>query len=89
MEPEPAAREAAMASREALGGYLADRHWMGRVLDRTYANINERAESRSYPFPTGPDGRQLRNGLQGPECMRRMRIRVKRARGSGCWTTVR
>ncbi|WP_457033856.1 FAD-binding protein [Kitasatospora sp. P5_F3] len=79
VEPDPAAREAAMASREALGGYLADRRWMGRVLDRTYANINELAESRGYPFPTGPDGRQLRNGLQGPEYMRRMRIRVKRA----------
>ncbi|GAA1179917.1 FAD-binding protein [Kitasatospora gansuensis] len=79
VEPEPAAREAAMASREALGGYLADRRWMGRVLDRTYANINELAETRGYPFPTGPDGRQLRNGLQGPEYMRRMRIRVKRA----------
>ncbi|MFJ9523548.1 FAD-dependent oxidoreductase [Kitasatospora sp. NPDC101801] len=79
VEPEPAAREAAMASREALGGYLADRRWMGRVLDRTYANINELAENRGYPFPTGPDGRQLRNGLQGPEYMRRMRVRVKRA----------
>lgn len=79
VEPEPVAREAAMAAREALGGYLADRRWMGRVLDQTYASMNELAESRSYPFPTGPDGRQLRNGLQGPEYMRRMRIRIRRA----------
>ncbi|GJF28428.1 pyridine nucleotide-disulfide oxidoreductase [Kitasatospora sp. NE20-6] len=77
--PEPAAREAAMASREALGGYLADRGWMGRVLDRTFANINELAESGSYRFPTGPDGRPLRNGLQGPAYMRGMRIKVRRA----------
>jgi NAD-dependent dihydropyrimidine dehydrogenase PreA subunit len=33
VEPGPAAREAAMASREGLGGYLADRGWMARVLD--------------------------------------------------------
>ncbi|MFG2872601.1 FAD-dependent oxidoreductase [Streptomyces sp. NPDC048338] len=77
--PEPAAREAAMASREALGGFLADRRWMARVLDRTYAGMNELAVAGRYPFPTGPDGRQLRNGLQGPEYMRRMRIRVQRA----------
>ncbi|KQV05404.1 MULTISPECIES: FAD-dependent oxidoreductase [unclassified Kitasatospora] len=79
VEPEPAAREAAMASREALGGYLAGRRWMGRVLERTYDIMNELADSGSYPFPTGPDGRQLRNGLQGPEYMRRMRIRIRRA----------
>ncbi|MFD9129546.1 FAD-dependent oxidoreductase [Kitasatospora sp. NPDC059571] len=77
--PEPAAREAAMASREALGGYLADRRWMARVLDRTYAAINELAGRGGYPFPTAPDGSQPRNGLQGPEYMRRMRIRVRRA----------
>ncbi|QKW09068.1 FAD-binding protein [Streptomyces sp. NA04227] len=77
--PEPEAREAAMASREALGGYLADRRWMARVLDQTYAGVNELATDARYPFPTGPDGTQLRNGLQGPEYMRRMRIRVRRA----------
>ncbi|MFJ8197066.1 FAD-dependent oxidoreductase [Streptomyces sp. NPDC096152] len=77
--PEPAAREAAMASREALGGYLADRRWMARVLDQTYAGVNELAAAGRYPFPTGADGKQLRNGLQGPEYMRRMRIRVQRA----------
>ncbi|MEU9993936.1 FAD-binding protein [Streptomyces sp. NPDC050848] len=77
--PEPAAREAAMASREALGGFLADRRWMARVLDQTYAGMNELAAAGRYPFPTGPDGQQLRNGLQGPEYMRRMRIRVQRA----------
>lgn len=77
--PEPEAREAAMASREALGGHLADRRWMARVLDETYDRINELADAGRYPFPLGPDGRQLRNGLQGPEYMRRQRIRVRRA----------
>ncbi|WP_242909421.1 FAD-binding protein [Actinomadura terrae] len=79
VEPEPAAREAAMASREGLGGYLADREWMARVLDQTYANMNELAEVSRYPFPVDGDGRQIRRGLQGPEYMRRMRVRVRRA----------
>jgi succinate dehydrogenase/fumarate reductase flavoprotein subunit len=77
--PEPAAREKAMASREALGGYLADRRWMARVLDETYDRVNELAEVGRYPFPVGPDGTPLRTGLQGPEYMRRQRIRVRRA----------
>ncbi|MFD3873106.1 FAD-dependent oxidoreductase [Streptomyces sp. NPDC058623] len=77
--PEPVAREAAMASREGLGGHLADRRWMARVLDETYERINELAVEGRYPFPTGPDGQPLRGGLQGPEYLRRMRIRVRRA----------
>ncbi|MEU6284374.1 FAD-binding protein [Streptomyces sp. NPDC047028] len=68
-----------MASRERLGGCLDDRRWKERVLDQTYAGVNELAAAGRYPFPTGPDGSQLRNGLQGPEYMRRMRIRVQRA----------
>ncbi len=75
---EPAARERAMASREALGGYLADRRWMARVLDETYARVDELATVQRYPFPLEADGRQLRTGLQGPEYMRRQRTRVQR-----------
>jgi succinate dehydrogenase/fumarate reductase flavoprotein subunit len=77
--PRPKDREEAMASREALGGYLADRAWMGRVLDETYAAVNELAEVGRYPFPVDDDGAPVRRGVQGPEYMRRMRIRVRRA----------
>lgn len=77
--PDPAAREKAMSSREALGGYLADRRWMTRVLDQTYAGINELAAHGRYPFPLDQDGREIRTGLQGPEYMRRQRIRARRA----------
>ncbi|NMO91463.1 FAD-dependent oxidoreductase [Actinomycetospora sp. TBRC 11914] len=79
VEPDPQAREEAMASREALGGYLADRAWMGRVLDETYAGMNEFAARGRYPFPVDDDGRQIRRGVQGPEYMRRMRMLVRRA----------
>ncbi|MBO4253690.1 FAD-dependent oxidoreductase [Streptomyces griseorubiginosus] len=74
----PELREAAMASREALGGHLADRDWMARVLDETHARMDELARIQRYPFPVDSDGRQLRGDLQGPEYMRRQRTRVQR-----------
>ncbi|MBD3886205.1 FAD-binding protein [Phormidium tenue FACHB-886] len=76
--PEPEVREAAMASRETLGGHLADRTWMSRVLDQTYANLNLLADW-GYPFPLDEAGNSYRRSLQGPEYMRLMRRRVKRA----------
>ncbi|MBB6636075.1 FAD-dependent oxidoreductase [Cohnella thailandensis] len=78
VEPTVREREEAMGSREALGGYLADRGWMARVLDRTYANMNELALA-GYPFPLDEDGRPYRRSLQGPEYMKLMRRRVKQA----------
>jgi succinate dehydrogenase/fumarate reductase flavoprotein subunit len=79
VEPDPGARVEALASREALGGYLADRGWMTRVLDETYAGMNELADRGRYPFPVDDDGRPIRRGVQGPEYMRRMRMLVRRA----------
>ncbi|GFN30146.1 oxidoreductase [Paenibacillus curdlanolyticus] len=67
-----------MKSREALGGYLADRGWMRRVLDQTYANMNDLAVS-GYPFPIDDEGQSYRRSLQGPEYMKLMRKRVKKA----------
>ena len=65
-----------MASREALGGHLADRDWMARVLDETHARMDELAEVQRYPFPVDAAGRSIRDDLQGPEYMRRQRLRV-------------
>jgi len=76
--PEPDSREAAMASREALGGFLSSRDWMQRVLDQTYANVNQLADW-GYPFPTDEEGKPYRRSLQGPEYMRLMRQQIKRA----------
>ncbi|MGO4712767.1 FAD-dependent oxidoreductase [Bradyrhizobium sp. 2TAF24] len=78
VDPDPALRDAAMASREKNGGYLQDRRWMARTLDRTYALSNQLA-AWGYPYPTDADGRPQRNSLQGPEYMRLMRRRVKQA----------
>ncbi|MET0343146.1 MAG: FAD-binding protein [Polyangiales bacterium] len=76
--PDADARAQARASREALGGFLAERRWMDRVLDRTFQNMNELA-TQGYPFQLDEEGRQIRRGLQGPEYMRLMRKLVKRA----------
>ncbi|OBZ94615.1 pyridine nucleotide-disulfide oxidoreductase [Pararhizobium polonicum] len=71
-------REAAMASREAMGGYLSDRSWMRPVLDTTYESVNRLAEW-GYPFPADENGVQQRISVQGPEYMRLMRRKVKNA----------
>jgi succinate dehydrogenase/fumarate reductase flavoprotein subunit len=76
--PDPVKRLAAMEKREQMGGYLQDRRWMARVLDRTYDSINLLAE-RGYPFPVDGEGLARRNSLQGPEYMRMMRRLVKQA----------
>jgi succinate dehydrogenase/fumarate reductase flavoprotein subunit len=74
----PQLREAAMASRETLGGHLAEREWMERVLDETHSRMDELAVVQRYPFPVAADGRSIRDDLQGPEYMRRQRSRVQR-----------
>ncbi|MEK8129977.1 FAD-binding protein [Paenibacillus filicis] len=78
VEPGEKSREDAMASREGLGGYLADRGWMQRVLNRTYDNINQIA-AWGYPFPVDEAGAPHRRSLQGPEYMRLMRRKVQKA----------
>jgi succinate dehydrogenase/fumarate reductase flavoprotein subunit len=75
--PDPEARETAKASRESLGGFLSDRSWMDRVLDQTYANVNQLADW-GYPFPTDDEGKPYRRSLQGPEYMRLMRRQIQR-----------
>jgi succinate dehydrogenase/fumarate reductase flavoprotein subunit len=78
VEPDADAREAAIQSREAMGGWLVDRRWMHRVLDKTYEQMNRLADW-GYPFPVSADGKQVRRGVQGPEYMRLMRKRVARS----------
>ena len=78
VDPDPEKRENAMASREELGGYLQDRRWMSRVLDRTYDNIHRLAEW-GYPFHVDDLGFQRPGSLMGPEYMRLMRKRSKQA----------
>lgn len=85
--PDPELREEAMASREGLGGWLADRSWSSRVLDETYVQMNRLGEW-GYPFPENGEFRRVSSdghvhhsrGLQGPAYMRIMRRKVVNAR---------
>ena len=77
--PEKEKREEAMKSREALGGYLSERKWMKRVLDRTYENMNQ-LEKWGYPFPVDESGVAHKRSLQGPEYMRLMRRKLNKAK---------
>jgi succinate dehydrogenase/fumarate reductase flavoprotein subunit len=78
VKPDKQEREEAKNSRYDLGGQLADKGWMDRVLDRTYGNMNKLA-AWGYPFPLDDEGNQYRRGLQGPEYMKLMRQLVKKA----------
>ncbi|HEY9662881.1 MAG TPA: FAD-binding protein, partial [Allocoleopsis sp.] len=77
--PDPEKREAAMASREALGGFLSERDWMERVLDRAMTNLYQLGKW-GYPFPPDTQGKPYYRSLQqGAEYMRLMRKRIKKA----------
>ncbi|MCC5635344.1 FAD-binding protein [Nostoc sp. CHAB 5844] len=77
--PDPQQREAAMASREALGGYLSERPWMERVLDQTYTNLNKLSDW-GYPFPVDDEGRPHRRSLQqAHDYLRLMRKKITKA----------
>jgi succinate dehydrogenase/fumarate reductase flavoprotein subunit len=76
--PDPAKRLAAMESREKLGGYLQDRQWMARVLDRTFESVNLLAEW-GYPFPQDDNGEERRTNLRGPDYIKLMRRQVRKA----------
>lgn len=85
--PDPELREEAMASREALGGWLADRSWSSRVLEESFHQVNRLGEW-GYPFPKDKDFRRMSadghlhhsRGVQGPAYMRIMRRKVVNAR---------
>ena len=76
--PDPELRAEARASREVMGGNLADRAWMDRVLDQTYENVGRLADW-GYPFPVDEEGKPARRSLQGPEYMKLMRKKVRQA----------
>jgi ABC-type transport system substrate-binding protein len=57
VDPDPALREAAMANREKMGGYLQDRRWMTRVLDRTYDQSNSHIQHGMWTHPRDQSAR--------------------------------
>lgn len=78
LPPDGPQREESIRRREGEAGHLTDRRWMERVVDLTWRQVGRLADW-GYPFPTDRHGVVRRSSLQGPEYMRLMRRRVKRA----------
>jgi succinate dehydrogenase/fumarate reductase flavoprotein subunit len=74
----PGQREESIRKREVEGGQLTERDWMYRTLDTTWDSVSRLADW-GYPFPTDAHGQVRRSSLQGPQYMRLMRTRVRRA----------
>ena len=73
----PEAREAEIAARTSAGGGLTDPDWMHRTMEVAWQRLPEL--DRYYPWPVR-DGQPVRNtSVRGPEYMRVMRARIRRA----------
>lgn len=75
--PGPHRAEAVARRRERTAG-LGDQRWMLRLVDRCHENL-QRLVEWGYPFPTEESGVLYTANLRGPDYMRFMRARVKRA----------
>ncbi|GAA1828707.1 FAD-binding protein [Pseudonocardia ailaonensis] len=90
--PTEEEREHAVRSRQKLGGDLAERAWVERVLDEVWVRMRE-LDAFGFPFSDterpredleNPGGMGYQRGmnflhLQGPDLMRVMRRQVRRA----------
>jgi len=76
--PRTAGREAAIKRRLAHAHGLADQKWIERVVDDAYLRLNTLADW-GYPYPSDPSGRSYRGSLRGPDYLRFMRSRVRKA----------
>jgi succinate dehydrogenase/fumarate reductase flavoprotein subunit len=73
----PAARDAEVAARTQAGGDLTEPDWMHRTMEVAWQRLPEL--DPYYPWPVR-DGQPARNtSVRGPEYMRVMRARVRRA----------
>ncbi|MFB9274645.1 FAD-dependent oxidoreductase [Cohnella cellulosilytica] len=77
-KPDPETRSQAIQSRYTLGGGLSDPELSMRVLEQTHDNMHQLVEW-GYPCPVGDGQLPYLKSLQGPEYMRLMRKRVKKA----------
>jgi succinate dehydrogenase/fumarate reductase flavoprotein subunit len=69
--PDPALRAEAVERRWQTSFGLADRAWMARIIESTWATLPQLAPY--YPFAADGRGRTYYSGLRGPEYMRALR----------------
>jgi succinate dehydrogenase/fumarate reductase flavoprotein subunit len=75
--PDAPQREAAMATRARIGGYLTDARWQTRVLEQTWSSLGILRE-QGYPASLDARGNRVLRIGQAPEYMRFMRGHVRR-----------
>jgi succinate dehydrogenase/fumarate reductase flavoprotein subunit len=74
----PEAREAEVAARTRAGGELTEPDWMYATMETAWRRLPEL--DPYYPWPARDDGRPNRaTSVRGPEYLRLMRARVRRA----------
>lgn len=71
-------REATIKRRLNLAHGLADRRSIERVIDEAYGRLNDLADW-GYPYPTDEAGNSYRGSLRGPDYLRFMRRRLRKA----------
>jgi succinate dehydrogenase/fumarate reductase flavoprotein subunit len=76
--PLSAARVATIRRRLDVAQGLADQTHIERVVDEAYQQLNALADW-GYPFPNSDDGQSYRGTLRGPDYLRFMRGRLRRA----------
>jgi succinate dehydrogenase/fumarate reductase flavoprotein subunit len=69
--PDPALRAEAIERRWQTSGGLAQREWMARIIEVTWATLPQLAPY--YPFAADGQGRPYYSGVRGPEYMRALR----------------
>ncbi len=76
--PSSLEREAAIKRRLQHAQGLADRHWIERVIDESFARLNQLADW-GYRYPVDQHGQSYRGSLRGADYLRFMRRRLRKA----------
>jgi len=75
--PSSIERDAEIKRRLNHAQGIADKRWVERVIDESYARLNQLADW-GYPFPRDQHGRSYRGSLRGADYLRFMRRRLRK-----------
>jgi succinate dehydrogenase/fumarate reductase flavoprotein subunit len=76
--PHSDARDAAIKRRLSVAHGLADRATIERIIDQSFDRLNALADW-GYPYPVTETGESYRGSLRGPDYLRFMRRRLRKA----------
>ena len=75
---DPVHREGTVSARLPLAFDLADRLWIERTFDQSYANLAQMA-AWGYKWPKNEEGKEYRGRLRGPDVLTFLRGRLKKS----------